>query len=77
MATSVLKNLEHGKIGKLPVVIVPLDQWREMEAKLEDYEMLRSKKYRLSIAEARRQVKQGKLARLNLRTGKFKKVAGS
>jgi len=77
MATSVLKKLEHGMIGKQPVVIVPLEQWRELEAKLEDYEMMRSVKYRKSIAEARRQVKQGKLARLNLRTGKFGKVADS
>ena len=37
MGTVNLKNPSQLKIGKLPVVIVPLDQWREVEAKLEDY----------------------------------------
>lgn len=74
MSTAILKKLGQGKIGRLPVVIVPLDQWREVEAKLEDYEMMRSEKFRKSIAEARAQVRQGKLHKLDLKTGKFKKA---
>ena len=74
MGTAVLKKLAQRKIGKLPVVIVPLDQWREVEAKLEDYEMMRSEKFRKSIAESRNQARQGKLHRLDLKTGKFKKA---
>ena len=77
MNTAVLKKLEQVKIGKQPVVIVPLNQWREMEAKLEEFEMMRSEKYRRSIAEARNHVRQGRLHRLDLRTGKFKRVAKS
>jgi hypothetical protein len=45
-----------------------------VEAILEDYEMLRSLEYRKSIAESRKQIKQGKLRRLNLKTGAFEKV---
>jgi len=75
MGTVNLKNPSQLKIGKLPVVIVPLDQWREVEAKLEDYEMMRSEKFRKSIAESRNQARQGKLHRLDLKTGKFKKLS--
>lgn len=75
MSTAVLKKLERGKIGKLPVVIVPLDQWREVEAKLEDYEMMRSERFRKSITESRNQARQGKLHRLDLKTGRFKKLS--
>ena len=74
MSTALVKKLEHGKIGKLPVVVIPRDQWREVEAKLEDYEMLRSERFRKSIAEARTQARSGKLFRLDLKTGKFKKA---
>ena len=75
MSTAVLKKLERGKFGKLPVVIVPLDQWREVEAKLEDYEMMCSEKFRKSIAASRNQARQGKLHRLDLKTGNFKKLS--
>ena len=75
MGTVNLKNPSQLKIGKLPVVIVPLDQWREVEAKLEDYEMMRSEKFRKSITESRNQARQGKLHRLDLKTGKFKKLS--
>ena len=75
MGTVNLKNPSQLKIGKLPVVIVPLDQWREVEAKLEDYEMMRSEKFRKSIAASRNQARQGKLHRLDLKTGNFKKLS--
>ena len=74
MTFAALKKIKHEQIGKLPVVILPLAQWQEVEAILEEYEMLRSPSYRKSVAEARRQIQQGKLHRLDLETGKFRKV---
>ena len=74
MTLADLKNIKHEQIGKLPVVILPLAQWQEVEAILEEYEMMRSPNYRKSIAEARKQIQQGKLYRLDLETGKFRKV---
>ena len=74
MTSAVLKRIKHQQIGKLPVVIVPLAQWQEVEAILEDYEMMRSLPYRKSVAEARKQIQQGKTHRLDLKSGKFKKV---
>jgi PHD/YefM family antitoxin component YafN of YafNO toxin-antitoxin module len=72
--TALLAKIKHQKIGKLPLVILPLAQWQKVEAMLEDYEMLRSLEYRKSIAESRKQIKQGKVRRLNLKTGAFEKV---
>ena len=74
MTLTDLKNVKHEQIGKLPVVILPLAQWKEVEAILEEYEMMSSPNYRKSIEESRRQIKQGKLYRLDLETGKFRKV---
>ena len=74
MTLSDLKNVKHEQIGKLPVVILPLAQWQEVEAILEEYEMMSSSTYGKSIAESRRQIKQGKAYRLDLKTGKFRKI---
>ena len=74
MSLTDLKNITHEQLGKLPVVILPLAQWKEVEAILEEYEMMSSSSYRNSITESRRQIKQGKGYRLDLKTGKFRKV---
>ena len=75
MTTSaVLGEIKHQQVGKVPLVILPLAEWRKVEAILEDYEMLRSLEYRKSIAESRKQIKQDKVRRLNLKTGAFEKV---
>ena len=74
VTTAELKKIRRQNIGKLPVVILPLAQWQEVEAILEDYEMMCSQKYRESIAEARRQIQEGKIHSLDLKTGKLKKV---
>ena len=58
----------------MPLVILPLAEWRKVEAILEDYEMMRSTRYSETIVESRAQIKQGKIHRLNLKTGKFEKV---
>jgi len=71
---AVMNEIKHQRLGKEPLVILTLAQWREIEAIIEDYEMMRSLKYRKSIAESRRQIKEGKVHRLDLKTGKFKRV---
>ncbi|OFW33949.1 MAG: hypothetical protein A3J28_05680 [Acidobacteria bacterium RIFCSPLOWO2_12_FULL_60_22] len=74
MTFAALQKIKRQQIGKLPVVILPLAQWQEVEAILEEYEMMRSLKFRKSVAEARKQIRQGKLCRLDPETGKFRKV---
>ena len=36
MPDAILEKIKHQQIEKLPVVIVPLAQWREMEAIIEE-----------------------------------------
>lgn len=55
-------------------MVLPLADWRKIEAMLEDYEMSRSSSYRRSIQESRVQAKLGKSYELNLKTGAFKKT---
>ena len=74
MTLADLKKVKHERIGKLPVVILPLAQWKEVEAILEEYEMMSSPSYRKSIAESRRQIKQGKGYRLDLKSGRFRRI---
>lgn len=74
MTFAALKKIKRQQIGKLPVVILPLAQWQEVEAILEEYEMMRSVNYRKSIREARKQIQEGKLYHLGLETGKLRKV---
>lgn len=56
----------------MPVVMVPLADWRTIESKLEDYEMLRSERYLRSVEESRKQIMKGKLYGFDAKTGKFK-----
>ena len=61
-----LRSVKPQKIGKNPVVVLPLADWRAIEDILEEREMRLSKSYAVSILEARRQVKAGKTYALNL-----------
>jgi PHD/YefM family antitoxin component YafN of YafNO toxin-antitoxin module len=45
------------KIGKKPVVIVPLEYWEKIEEKLEDIEILNSKNLKRKIEKARKERK--------------------
>lgn len=45
------------KIGKRPVVVLPLETWREIEGCLEDLKMSRSETFRKNIAKARKEKK--------------------
>lgn len=55
-----LKNLgkiKTQKIGKTPVVILPLNDWLKIEIKLEDLEMMQSRFLRKKIAKIRAEKK--------------------
>lgn len=52
-----LNNKIEQKIGKQPVVVLPLKIWREIEEKLEDMAMERSKILKRKIIRARAQKK--------------------
>lgn len=53
---SKLKDIKSQKIGKLPVVILPLEDFEMMKEKLEMYQ---SKKLPKEIAKARKEVRRG------------------
>lgn len=53
------KTVTETKIGKTPVVVLPMKEWREIEDSLEDLEMYTSKTLAKDIAKARREVKRG------------------
>jgi hypothetical protein len=58
MNTTTLVNIQYQKIGKEPVVIVPLKQWEDLEDRLEDFEMSSSLTFRKKIAKARAEKKR-------------------
>ena len=49
------------KIGKEPVVLVPLSLWRKIEDSLENRDALSSQKFLRRIRQARKQAASGKL----------------
>lgn len=49
------------RIGKEPVVLVPLKLWRQAEDYLEDKEALASKRFVRKIAKGRKDAASGKL----------------
>ena len=55
---TVVANIHYQKIGKEPVVIVPLKQWEALEDRLEDFEMSSSPSFRKKIAKARAEKKR-------------------
>ena len=57
---TVLAKSQTVKIGKEPLVLVPLSLWRKVEDLLEDQEALASSRYVRRIREARRDVAAGK-----------------
>jgi PHD/YefM family antitoxin component YafN of YafNO toxin-antitoxin module len=44
-------------IAKKSVVVIPLEQWKEIETELEDLEMLKSETYRKKISISRKEKK--------------------
>ena len=55
---TMLKKIRPQKIGKLPIVILPLDYFEKMK---EDLEMSYSKRLPKEIKEARAEIKAGEL----------------
>lgn len=53
-----LNKIKTQKIGKFPVVILPLDDFEKMK---EDLVMYQSRTFRKDITRAREEVKKGKL----------------
>jgi PHD/YefM family antitoxin component YafN of YafNO toxin-antitoxin module len=53
-------KLQTVKIGKEPLVLVPLSMWRRVEDILEDQEALASARYVRRIRTARRDIAAGK-----------------
>ena len=51
------KEIKTQKIGKVPVVVLPLPVWEELQNRLEDLEMERSDSFRKKIAKARSEKK--------------------
>lgn len=49
------------RVGKEPVVIVPLKLWQEIQDRLEDREALTSKKFLRRIRQGRKAAASGKL----------------
>ena len=49
------------RVGKQPMVLVPLKLWRKMEDYLEDQEALASKSFLRRIRKARSEVVRGKV----------------
>ncbi|MBU2495053.1 MAG: hypothetical protein ABIK20_01025 [Candidatus Omnitrophota bacterium] len=53
---TILKRVKSQKIGKLPVVILPLEDYEQIK---EDLEMLSSRNLPRDIGRARKEVKRG------------------
>jgi hypothetical protein len=55
--STLIKKAKENKIGKVPVVVLPLRIWRELESRLEDAEMVDSTTLKKKIAKARAEKK--------------------
>lgn len=53
------------KVGKAPMVVLPLNMWEEIQEHLEDLEMLASKKLAKDVKQSRLQIKKGQTVSLN------------
>ncbi|MBI4993184.1 MAG: hypothetical protein HZC26_03565 [Candidatus Magasanikbacteria bacterium] len=58
------KVIKTQKIGKMPVVVLPLPVWEEIQNRLEDMEMTQSDSFRKKIAKARSEKKFYSLAQV-------------
>ena len=52
-----LRKIRTQKIGKTPVIVLPLNDWMEIENKLEDLEIMQSVLLRKKIIKARAEKK--------------------
>lgn len=59
-----LETYSPTKIGKEPVVVVPMVLWQQIQDCLEDIQISASKKLARDIKKSRLQIKQGKIITL-------------
>ena len=64
MSRKISSSVQKTKIGKEPVVVLPMKKWHEIENALEDLEMYTSQKLRENIAKARKEKKMISLEEL-------------
>lgn len=57
ITTELLNKIKTHKIGNTPMVVLPLKIWEEIEDKLENLEILKSKKLKKKISNARSEKK--------------------
>ncbi|GEM_PF-3195630 len=74
--STLLSKTKVQKIGKIPVVILPLEDWKKFEGIMEEYLMSHSQNYRRSVKRARQDIARGNLYELNFSTGKFRRASG-
>lgn len=67
--TELLKKIDIQKAGKIPMVVLPLYVWEEIEDKLENLEILKSKNLKKKISAARSEKKL-------YSSGQVKKILG-
>jgi hypothetical protein len=60
---SIIENPATIRLGREPVVIIPLRMWQQIQDVLEDREALASKKFLRKIAKGRKDATAGKLIR--------------
>jgi len=53
-----ITNIQYQKIGKEPVVIIPLKLWENLEERLEDFEARTSLSFQKKIVKARAEKKR-------------------
>ncbi len=58
---SIIEKSATIRVGKEPMVLVPLKLWRKMESYLEDQEALASERFLRRIRKARADVAKGKV----------------
>lgn len=56
--TATVEHVRHQKLGKVPVVVLPLEDYERI---IEDLEMYRSKAFVMSIKRAREDVRRGRV----------------
>ncbi len=57
--SALLSKTKIQKIGKTPMVVIPLSVWGKIENYIEDLEMINSPSLRKNIKKARAEVKKG------------------
>lgn len=63
--TTLLQHVKITTLGKTPMVVLPMALWSNIEDRLEDLEILHSKRLKGDIAQSRKQIRAGKTIALH------------